>query len=261
MPMRSQRACSSTRSHSLLKYYMNNLLETTIKAHGGFERWKMYNTVSAHLSVDGLTWIRKQQPGVVKDVWVDVNTEFQEVLFRQTVDDKLTAQFAKDRITVRDQFGKPLDVLEHPRRSFEGHTRESGWSLPQAFYFASYAIWIYFNAPFVFAEPGYIIEEISPWEENGEQWRRLQVTFPDGVHTHSRVQTFYIDNTGLIRRHDYNVEISANVASAHYLYDYTDMQGIKFPTKRMVYLRKEDNTSVQPEPLLVKVGIDSLKLD
>ncbi len=62
-----------------------------------FERWKMYNTVSAHLSVDGLTWIRKQQPGVVKDVWVDVNTEFQEVLFRQTVDDKLTAQFAKDR--------------------------------------------------------------------------------------------------------------------------------------------------------------------
>jgi hypothetical protein len=240
---------------------MNNPLELTLKAHGGLEHWKKYNTVSAHLKVDGLTWTRKQQPGVVKDVWVNVNTKFQDVVFKQNTGDKLTATFAKNRLSVSNQFGGPLEMLDNPRLSFEGHTRESGWSLPQAFYFASYAIWIYFNAPFVFADPEYIVQEISPWEEDGEQWRRLQVTFPDGIHTHSKIQTFYIDNTGLIRRHDYNVEISANVASAHYLYDYIDVQGIKFPTKRMVFLRKEDNTSLQPEPLLVKVDIENLKLD
>jgi len=240
---------------------MNSLLEITIKAHGGLDPWKKYNTVSAHLNVDGLTWVRKQQPGVVKDVLVNIHTKSQDVLFKQNTGDKLTARFEKNRVSVSDQFGKPLEMLDNPRPSFEGHTRESSWSLPQAFYFASYAIWIYFNAPFVFADPEYIVQEIEPWEENGERWRRLRVTFPDGVHTHSKIQTFYIDNTGLIRRHDYNVEISANVASAHYLYDYIDVQGIKFPTKRMVFLRKDDNTSLQPEPLLVKVDIENLKLD
>lgn len=239
---------------------MNKLLELTINAHGGLDQWKKYSGVSAHLLVDGLTWIRKQQPGIVGDAQVNVNTKSQDVVFRQNVERKLSSEFANNRITISDHSGAPIDLLEDPRRSFDGHTRESVWSLPQAFYFASYAIWIYFNAPFVFADPGYSVEELSAWEESGEQWRRLQVTFPEGIHTHSKIQTFYIDKTGLIRRHDYNVEISANVASAHYLYDYVDVQGIKFPTKRKVFLRKEDNTSVQPEPLLVNIVIDNLKL-
>ena len=239
---------------------MIDLLENTLKAYGGLENWKKYNTISAQLKVEGLTWIRKQQPGILSDVNVEVNTKSQYVIFKQNTGSKLITQFENNRIAITDESGNVLDTLNHPRQSFEGHTRESGWSQPQAFYFASYAIWIYFNAPFVFADPGYKVEEISPWVENGEQWRRLQVTFPDGVHSHSKVQTFYIDPSGLIRRHDYNVEISANVASAHYLYDYIEVQGIKFPTKRMVFLRKEDNTSVQPEPVLVNVEINNLKL-
>lgn len=239
---------------------MNSLLHIAIKGHGGLESWEKYDTISARLEVGGLTWARKQQPGIVEDVWVTVGTKLQDVVFKQNSGHRLTAHFVNDQVIVNDQNGSLIETLYQPRKSFDGHKRESVWSLPQAFYFASYAIWIYFNAPFVFASPGYVVEEISPWTENGEQWRRLQVTFPEDVHTHSKIQTFYIDDAGLIRRHDYNVEISGNVASAHYLYDYVDVAGIKFPTRRLVFLRKDDNTSLQPEPLFVKVNVEDLKL-
>jgi hypothetical protein len=36
----------------------------------------------------------------------------------------------------------------------------------------------FLTAPFYFPLPGVTIEEIDPWEEAGEAWRRLKVNFP-----------------------------------------------------------------------------------
>ncbi|GAA4154908.1 hypothetical protein GCM10022217_12500 [Chryseobacterium ginsenosidimutans] len=238
---------------------MNNLLEFTIKAHGGLTHWNKFKNVSAHLNVDGMTWVRKQQPGILKDVNVSVEIEQQLVSF-QSKDQKWKTFFDSQRIAAETDEGKSIEELLNPRQSFEGHTRETPWSRLQAFYFASYAIWIYFNAPFCFAHPDYEVTEIEPWEENGETFRRLQVTFPDYLVTHSRIQTFYIDKAGLIRRHDYNVEISENAAGAHYLYDYEEIQGIKFPTRRQVFIRNQDNTTIQPEPVLVLIDLSEITL-
>lgn len=238
---------------------MSNLLEFTIEAHGGLENWNKFKSVSAHLKVDGLTWIRKQQPGIIKDTNVVVDTQKQFVSFQPTYADWHTS-FATNHVAIISENENIIEKLSNPRLSFSEHKRETPWTRLQAFYFASYAIWIYFNAPFCFANPDYEVAEIEPWVENGETFRRLQVVFPHTVASHSRVQTFYMDKTGLIRRHDYNVEISENVASAHYLYDYTEVQGIKFPTKRKVFIRNQDNTTVQPEPVLVSVDLSEIIL-
>jgi hypothetical protein len=48
-------------------------------------------------------------------------------------------------------------------------------------------------------------KEIEPWQENGETWRRLKVTFPASIATHSAEQTFYFDQEGLLTRHDYEL--------------------------------------------------------
>jgi len=56
------------------------------------------------------------------------------------------------------------------------------------------------------------------------------------------------------------VEISGNVASAHYLYDYIEVQGIKIATKRQVFLRKEDNTPLTPDPVLVSLSLSEIRL-
>jgi hypothetical protein len=238
---------------------MNNLLEFTIEAHGGLENWNKFNNISAHLKVDGLTWIRKQQPGIINDTYVSVDTKKQFVSFQPVYADWKTS-FEADHIAALSENSEIIEELSNPRQSFFNHKRETPWTRLQAFYFASYAIWIYFNAPFCFADPSFEVTEIDPWEENGETFRRLRVIFPETIASHSRIQTFYIDKIGLIRRHDYNVEISENVASAHYLYDYTEIQGVKFPTKRQVFIRNYDNTSVQPEPVLVVINLIEILL-
>ncbi|WP_431244425.1 hypothetical protein ACQ9BO_08970 [Flavobacterium sp. P21] len=121
-------------------------------------------------------------------------------------------------------------------------------------------MWTYFNAPFIFADPAYKVKELETWLENGEELRRLEVEFPSEIATHSKIQTFYIDKEGLIKRHDYSADILGNSATAHYLSDYIEVQGIKVATKRRVYVRLEDNTPLLPEPLLVSIDLSEIVL-
>ena len=238
---------------------MDSLLEFAIEGHGGLEKWNKFNNVSAHINVEGMTWERKQQSGILKDINVRAEIKRQHVSFVSLEGEKETV-FEPQHMVTKTINGEITEELSNPRQSFEKHTRDTPWTRLQAFYFAGYAMWIYFNAPFCFVDPDYQVSEIDPWEENGEVFRRLQVIFPDHIATHSRIQIFYIDKTGLIRRHDYNVEISGNAAGAHYLYDYIDVEGIKFPTKRRVFIRQEDNTPLQPEPLLVSINFNEIHL-
>jgi hypothetical protein len=67
------------------------------------------------------------------------------------------------------------------------------------------------------------------------------------------VQTFYFGDDGLLRRHDYDVEIAGNNPAAHYVSDFKDVSGIMMPTKRRVFLRRPDNA---PSLDLVLISID-----
>jgi hypothetical protein len=116
----------------------------------------------------------------------------------------------------------------------------------------------YLTAPFVFTYPGFETKEIEPWHEAGETWRRLHVTFPDDYAYHSKEQILYFDENGLMKRRDYQVDISAGVPAAHYIFDYKEVQGIMVPHRREVYARDEQNHYVK-EPLVVKVVMDHVK--
>jgi hypothetical protein len=75
-------------------------------------------------------------------------------------------------------------------------------------YFNGYAMWIYLNTPFLMAMPGFDVEEIAPWQEEGETWRVLRAKFPAEIAGHCPEQDFYVGPDFLLRRHD------ANAASA-----------------------------------------------
>jgi hypothetical protein len=51
-------------------------------------------------------------------------------------------------------------------------------------------MWTYLTTPFAFAMDVVATEELEPWRENGEIWRRLKVTFPQSIATHTAVQIF-----------------------------------------------------------------------
>ena len=107
--------------------------------------------------------------------------------------------------------------------------------------------------------PGGESEELEPWQEAGETWRRLKVRFPADIATHSKEQTLSFDRQGLLKRHDYDVEISGGTGAAHCVSDLKEFSGIVFPTKRMIFPRQPDGHSL-PEPLVVSIDLDQFVL-
>ncbi|TGD56580.1 hypothetical protein [Flavobacterium humi] len=239
---------------------MNPLLEYTINAHGGLEAWKNFEKITARLVTGGALWEMKQQPGILEDIYVTSETKKQTTSHYPFINPEWKTSFTPGRIAIENTAGEIIEELRNPRDSFSGYTAETPWSTLQLAYFAGYAMWTYLNAPFTFANPGYEVTELEPWEENKETFRRLKVTFPPEVASHGKEQVFYIDTEGLIRRHDYSVDISGGSTAAHYLSDYIEVQGIKIATKRKVYVRLEDNTPLLPGPLLVSIDLKEISL-
>jgi len=109
--------------------------------------------------------------------------------------------------------------------------------------------------PFIFTNTGFDVSARDHWVEDGQVWRRLAVTFPADVHTHSRQQVFYVGDDGLIRRHDYTAEEFGSWAkSAHYWSDHATFDGMIVPRKRRVLLRRSDGRSLS-HPLLVWIDV------
>src|SRR5437899_3272103 len=69
------------------------------------------------------------------------------------------------------------------------------------------ALWTYFTIPILYTYPGFVAEELPPWEENGETWRPLAALFPEEIASHAQKQISYFGPDGLLRRHEYTVDV------------------------------------------------------
>ena len=237
---------------------MTELLQTVLEAHGGIERWNRLAGVSARLIQGGAFWAVKGHPGLLEDVVVTANLYGERVSHRPFgAPDRYSAFAPPERVAIEQDDGTVVDALEQPRATFAGHTIETPWSRVQLAYFVGTAMWTYLTQPFVFTMDGFQTTELEPWEQAGKQWRRLRVTWPAYLATHSTVQTLYVTDEGLIGRHDYDVEISGGATGAHYISDYVEVSGIKVPTKHRIFSRNPDGTSA-PEPLLVSIDLSDI---
>jgi hypothetical protein len=238
---------------------VNDLLETVIEAHGGLERWNQLDGVSAHLIQGGALWALKGQPGVLDDVVFTASLHQERVSHRPFGAADRHSSFTPERVAIESDDGTVLEALDRPRASFAGHTTETPWSTLQLAYFVGTAMWTYLTQPFTFAMPGFQTSELEPWDEAGQQWRRLRVSWPSYLATHSAEQTLYFDDDGLLGRHDYDVEISGGTSAAHYVSDYDEVAGIRLPTKHRIFPRTPDGQSLA-EPLIVSIDLTEIAL-
>src|SRR5690348_17780240 len=93
----------------------------------------------------------------------------------------------------------------------------------------------------MYARSDFGTEEISSIEVEGETWRRLKVTFPDTVKSHTREQIACFGPDGLLRRHDFTMDVLGGAPGSLYATDYRDISGIILPTTRRAYAPQEDN--------------------
>uniref|UniRef100_UPI000D390B9C hypothetical protein n=1 Tax=unclassified Variovorax TaxID=663243 RepID=UPI000D390B9C len=236
-----------------------SLLQETLDAHGGWARWKKFEKVSARLDQGGALWALKGQAGVLDRTGVTVDLRAQWASHAPFGQEGRHSLFAPRLVTLASPAGIVEDRLEEPRESFAGHRLETPWSQTQLAYFAGCAMWTYLNMPFLLAWEGVQSQELAPWEEQGQVWRRLRATFPGSIATHSTVQTLYIGDDGLLRRHDYDVDIAGGTPGAHYIDRYVEVEGIMFPTHRRIYPRAPDGRSLA-EPLVVSIDLSNIVL-
>jgi len=236
---------------------MNDLLAFAIDAHGGMDRWDTFRRLRAELSIDGAIWHVKQVPGLLKNKVVELDTHVQRISISPFGASGERSVFVHDRLGFESAEGNEIEGGAATAASFIGHTRETPWQPLHAAYFASEALWTYLTSPFLYTYPGFNTREIDPWQENGETWRRLEVTFPDDIASHTRTQVTHFGPDGLMRRHDYTVDILGGATGANYPGDYREVQGLRMPMSRRIHAYDEAGQSV-PDPLLVSIDVTRL---
>jgi hypothetical protein len=262
LPVFSQTDCSVSRSPESFRALlqgtpMNDLLEMAVEAHGGIRRWNEFNTLRAELSIGGAIWEVKQQPGLLSDKTFEIQTKQERLSITPFSSPGQSAVFVPSRQTLETSDGTIVESRDDPEASFAGQVRETPWDKFHVAFFASEALWTYLTLPFLYTYPGFACEEVDPWEENGEQWRRLKVTFPDRIVSHSKTQITHFGPDGLMRRHDYTVDILGGATGANYSTNYRNFQGLMMPTTRRIYAYDEAMQKV-PEPLLVSLDFGML---
>ena len=232
---------------------MNDLLREVIDAHGSLDRWNAFSTVSARIVSGGEFWATK---GIATDANPrSITTKTQEELATITPygAPEFVMTFAPDRVVIRNSRAETIAGRDNPRSAFDGHGVDTPWDPLDRAYFSGYALWTYLSTPFLLAMPGVAVQEVAPWYESGEAWRVLRATFPPAIATHSTVQDFYFGPDFLLRRHDYQVDVSGGLAAAQYVHDFIEIQGVRFPSRRRVHPRGAD---MRPDRSHTLVWID-----
>jgi hypothetical protein len=240
------------------KFHMNDLLSLALRAHGGLDRWKHVRSIKVAASITGAIWYVKGKADFLKNVVLTVDTRDERVIIDFPGRNK-RAYFEPSRIVIETLDGTVIETRDNPEKSFEGQRRETPWDDIHVIYFASEALWTYLNTPFLYTHDGFTSEEIPCIQVEGETWRRLKVTFPDNVKSHTREQISCFGPDGLLRRHDYTVDILGGATGLNYALEYHNVGGIIVPSKRHVYAYEGDYQQVK-EPLLVAIDMHEITL-
>jgi hypothetical protein len=237
---------------------MNDLLKLALDAHGGLDRWKKVKAIKLTASITGAIWYVKGKGDFLKNVVLTAETGNERLTVDFPGQDR-RAIFEPERVTIETEGGTVIEARDNPEKSFAGQQRETPWDDIHVAYFVGEALWTYLNTPFLYAREGFVTEEIASIPVEHEIWRRLKVTFPDEVKSHTREQISCFGPDGLLRRHDYTVDILGGATGLNYASEYREVDGIIVPSKRRVYAYEGDYQLVK-EPLLVAIDMGEITL-
>jgi hypothetical protein len=145
--------------------------------------------------------------------------------------------FTSDRIAIEKVDGTVVAERFAPTDSFAGHQMQTPWDELHRAHFNGEALRTYVTTPFLLAGDGVHVEETEPWNQDGETWRVLRARFPGSIHTHNRVQDFFFDDSRMLRRHDYQVNVAGGFPAVLVTSEHVTVDGISLPTTRRAYTR------------------------
>src|SRR5207253_654878 len=185
---------------------MTDLLSSVITAHGGLDRWRTVRAIDVTFNFSGGLLDIKGFPGHHRPS-ASVDAATPRTVFQRLGDESDERWiFTPNRVWIERRDGTVVEERFEPRAAFAGHVRETPWDRLHLTYFLGYAVWNYLTTPFLFARAGFVARELEPHVECRETWRVLEVTYPDDVPAHTKVQQLYFGDDFMLRRLDYVTE-------------------------------------------------------
>lgn len=217
---------------------VRTLLERSIARHGGWARWREAGGVSlVPVSIGGAL---PRMKGLGRTFPVPTRIELWPreavAIFRDYPAVGYVGAFASGAVELASADGPAAARATDPRRSFEGWAKYRRWSPLDALYFFGYALTHYQGLPFTLVDAQPV--RLRAARVEGRRVQGVEVEIPPHVHTHSRRQTFYFDDDGLLCRHDYVAEVVGRWArGAHLWEDIGAVHGLPVARRRRVYAR------------------------
>jgi hypothetical protein len=227
------------------------------------DSWRAVTALTVHGRFGGL--LRTRFPGNrMTNITARLHMAEQHAVFHGFPRDDQRAVFDRGDVRIETSDGRLIAARPNARTAFTGLgavRRTVHWDALDAAYFAGYAFWNYLSAPLLLTREDITVTEDGDWLEAGTQWHRLEASFPADIHTHSPQQTFYVDDGGLLRRHDYIAQpVGTWARAAHYCDQHRAFDGLVFPTRRRVRPQGPGGRSL-PAPTLVALDIDHIEIE
>jgi hypothetical protein len=227
------------------------LLDDAIEASGGLARWNKLQRFTLHLSIKGTLFSRIGRARQFKDLIAEGSTQGQSVRFTGLTRGEKSGAYQPESVTIENLDGQVLRTWLNPQLEFLGHGNDGLADDLHLVFFCGFSIWNYLTTPFLLARPDVAVEELTPWQENDQTWRRLRVLFPPEIVTFSPQQIFYFDENSLQRRADHDL---LGTKVAHYSWAHQAFSDIVVPTlRRSLTLRPDGTTAAKPILLDVEV--------
>lgn len=229
------------------------LLDDVLGACGGADRWQATRDFTAHLSLDGALFAHNGAQGRLKDLVAEGSTRAPALRLTGFLDADRCGVYRPDRVSIERLDGDVLQMRRDPAAALARRADAAAWDELDLAYVCGLSIWSGLTMPFRLADPGVALEELPPWQERGEAWRRLRAVFPPAIAVPSTTQTVYVDRDGLPRRIDHD-GVGAAAPIAELVWAHQRFSGLVVPTLRRALGRRGDG-SVVAQPVLLDLEI------
>src|SRR6266403_3597360 len=104
---------------------LNGLLAFAVDAHGGPARWDAFSGLRAELSIDGAIWHVKQQPGLLKNKVLEIDTHAERLSITPFSTPRHRSVFVPDCLTLETLDGEVCEMRNDPDTAFEGDRKST----------------------------------------------------------------------------------------------------------------------------------------
>ena len=213
------------------------LLEAAVRRHGGWDAWRALRVVVVEPKrLSGLVpWIKGYGRTFRLPARAEIFPHDDRAVFFDYPEPGATGTFVRGALALMDARGEVVASTD-ARPSFHGLRKLRRWSAAEALYFFGYALTHYHALPFTLGRGRPL--GVCRVRYEGRRLTGVEVELPPELHTHSPRQTFYFEEDGLLRRHDYVADIVGPWArGAHFWRDFVTVGGLEMATVRHVVAR------------------------